>query len=44
MKMTLLQQTMRVQKRAWFAVLGVALFILLGQVARRNRQVMTLPE
>jgi len=34
MKTTLLQQVMRGQKRAWFAVLGVALFILLSQAAR----------
>jgi len=34
MKSTLLQRTMRGQKRAWFAVLGVALFNLLSQVAQ----------
>ena len=34
MKTTLFQQAVRGQKRAWFAVLGVALFILLSQAAQ----------
>ena len=34
MKTTLLQRTLRERKRAWFAVLGVALFILLSQIAQ----------
>lgn len=34
MKTTLLQLTPRKRKRAWFAVLSIALFILLSQVAQ----------